>query len=458
MSFRRIHKGSAFLISVIVLATLAAWAVSICSFSGVNLQIAENQRKADGARACAESGMEVMRFWLSRFSISGNTNPALVFSELQSALQQDLAYNGISNIALALDSSSINVAPVTLDSTESRSFSVVMTPIGTDAVRVDVTGIQRSVAKTISALYRYGVKKNTVFDYGVATRGPLHLSGNIELEGVNVSVESDVFIESQNQNEALSIIGNSQIAGQVKIANPDAYVTLQGGQASIGGENGDAALNHVTVGHEPPEFPEPNPDYFEHYATNIVDSSTDTTADAAFENIRIVAGTNPTFTGNVTLKGIVFIETPNVVTFAGNATITGIIVGDGQLTDNSATNQINFIGTVDSHAVTELPAEEQFAGLQDEENTFVLAPGFHVGFGGNFNTLNGAVAGNGIEFFGNAGGTINGSVINYSDQEMTLSGNSDLYFNRSGADQIPAGFVQDIVLHYDPQSYTELPF
>ena len=456
MSSQKIRKGSAFLMSVIVLATLAAWAVSICSFSGVNLQIAENQRKADGARACAESGMDVMRFWLSRFAVSGNTDDALVFSELQSGLQQDLVYNGISNIALTLDSSSINVAPVTLDSTESRTFSAVMTPVGTDAVRVDVTGIQGSVTKTISALYKYGVKKNTVFDYGVATKGPLHLSGNIELEGVNVSVESDVFIESQNQNEALSIIGNSQIAGNVKITNPDAYVTLQGGQASIGGESGDAALTHVTVGHEPPEFPEPNPDYFEPYAINTVDSSTDTSADTTFENIRIAAGTNPTFTGNVTLKGIVFIETPNVVTFAGNAEITGIIIGDGDLTDNSATNQINFIGTVDSRPVTELPDEEQFTGLRDEKNTFVLAPGFHVGFGGDFNTLNGAVAGNGIEFFGNAGGIINGSVINYSDVEMTLSGNSDLYFNRSGTTEIPAGFIQDIVLHYDPESYSEI--
>jgi len=458
MSFRTIRKGSAFLVSIIVLATLAAWAISICCFSGTNLQLAENQRKADGARACAESGVEVIRFWADRFSVSGNTDPAAVFSTFQSALQQDLTYNNISNITLTLDSSSINVAPVTLDSAQNKTFSAVMTPVGTDAIQVDVTGTQGSVSKTIRTRYTYGVKKDTVFDYGVATRGALHLSGNIELEGVNVSVESDVFIESSTQDEALSIIGSSQIAGEVKITNPDAYVTMQGGQASIGGETGEAALNHVSIGEEAPEFPEPDPGYFEHYATNIVDSSTDTTADANFENIRIAAGTNPTFTGNVNLKGIVFIETPNVVTFAGNATITGIIVGDGDLSDNSGTNQVNFIGTVDSYPVTDLPAEEQFAGLQEETNTFLLAPGFHLGFGGNFNTLNGAVAGNGIDFFGDAGGTINGSVINYSDQEMTLSGNNDLYFNRSGTTEIPAGFVQDIVLNYDPESYSEITF
>ena len=84
-----------------------------------------------------------------------------------------------------------------------------------------------------------------------------------------------------------------------------------------------------------------------------------------------------------------------------------------------------------------------------------MAPGFSASFGGNFDTLNGAIAANGIEFFGNAGGTIAGSVLNYSDTPMILSGNSDLFFNRSGITEIPAGFEPEIVLHYDPASYDE---
>ena len=181
-----------------------------------------------------------------------------------------------------------------------------------------------------------------------------------------------------------------------------------------------------------------------------------TSSDATLENIRIPANTNPNFTGQVTLKGIVYVETPNVVTFTGGADITGIIVGDGDIQDNSSVNQIIFRGNVDSHPITELPEEAQFNGLHDQTGTFVMAPGFHVSFGGSFSTLSGAIASNGIEFFGNAGGTINGSVINYSDEEMTLSGNSDLYFNRSGTSEAPAGFVPEIVLEYDPSSYSEV--
>ena len=55
----------------------------------------------------------------------------------------------------------------------------------------------------------------------------------------------------------------------------------------------------------------------------------------------------------------------------------------------------------------------------------------------------------------NASGIINGSVINYADEEMTLTGNSDLYFNRSGTTEVPAGFVPQIVLAYNPASYSE---
>jgi hypothetical protein len=455
MNTCKAQKGVAFLMSMIILATLAVWAISICAISGSNLQLAENQRKADGARACAESGHQVMRFWLNRFSVSGTTEPAQVFAALHTSLQNDLTANGISNITTYYDGSSITTPQVTLDSAKGQSFAARLTQIDANSLKVNITGAYRTVPKDIAINYNFGVRNDTVFDYGVATKGPLHLAGNIELEGINVSVESDVFIESQNENEALSIIGNSQIAGNVKITNPDAYVTLQGGQASIGGDTGEAALDHVSVGEKPPEFPMPNPDYFEHYAVNIVDSSTDTNSDAAFDNIKIVAGTNPVFTGNVILRGILFIETPNVVTFAAGVTITGIIVGDGNLEDDSATNQINLFGTVSSSPVSELPAEEQFAGLHDQTGTFILAPGFHISFGGNFSTLSGAIAGNGIEFFGDAGGTINGTVINYSDETMNLSGNSDLYFNRSGITEIPAGFVPDIVLHYDPASYSE---
>jgi len=275
----------------------------------------------------------------------------------------------------------------------------------------------------------------SVFDFGVATKGPLHLAGNIELEGVNVSVESDVYIVSENSNMALEMIGNSHISGDVFIVNPFGTVNIQGGDASIGGETVPEALDHVFTGIDPVEFPVPNPSYFEHY---VVEDINYPSGETTFENIRIPPNTNPTFPWGVTMTGIVYIETPNIVTFTGSVTITGIIIGNGNINDDSGTNRIDFLGPVDSSPVTELPP--QFGGLRDETGTFIIAPGFSLSFGGAFATINGAIAANGIQFYGNAGGTIDGPVLNYSDTPMELSGNSDLFVNRSNTAQIPAGF------------------
>jgi hypothetical protein len=316
---------------------------------------------------------------------------------------------------------------------------------------LEVVGKGNDLNKKIRVQYKFGTRAHSVFDYGVATKGPLSLSGNIQLDGYTISVESDVYIESMNQDEALSIIGNSQIAGDVKVVNPDGYVTLQGGQAGIGGETGDDAMDHVDIGAAPTEFPLPMPNYFYQYVEGDYDPN-----NTIHDNVRIPPNANPSFAAGTEFNGVLFIEQPNVVEFAGHVTITGIIVGNGDLNDDSGTNQLIFQGTVDSYPVTDLPDTSQFSELRNETGTFLMAPGFSCSFGGNFETLNGAIAANGIEFFGNAGGVINGSVVNYSDTPMTLSGNSDLLFNRTGLTEVPAGFGPEIIIHFIPTSYEEV--
>jgi len=455
----RRRNGAALIVAMIFICLFATLAVCMATLTTNNVQMADNLREANRARGIAESGFEIIRLWTSGVSIPGSTPTGSLYNTISNALGAQ-AYS-ISHVPLTNNGSSINVPEVTLTSFHNQKFSAVIRPLPSAAnperFQVDVTGMYDNTARTIRVEYRIGNGEEVVFNFGVATKGPLSLAGNIELQGINISVESNVYIESSNSNLALSIIGNSQIAGDVAIVNPIANVFMQGGQASIGGETGqDAIDNHVVFGVPPTEFPIPNPGYFEKYITSVIDSSTDVTAKATYTNVRIAPGTNPTFTNSIAIKGIMLIETPNVVTFAGNVDITGIIVGDGDYQDNSGTNKIDIKGTVMSYPVSALPLEAQFEGVRQETGTFMLAPGFTTSFGGNFNTLNGAIAANGVQFYGNAGGTINGSIINYSEEEMTLQGNSDLYFNRSGATQFPAGFIRKLMLIYEPESYTEL--
>lgn len=450
------RQGSVLVLSLIFLAIFSALAAAMAGMSGANVQIAENQRKLDSTRACAESGLEVIRYWMDKVEISGTTAAAERFARLATVLQAKLSEAGATNLTPTCTSSVITISNVALDSNLGQSFSAILTKIDNDNIQLDVTGRYGSFQRTIRSKYAFDTRANTVFDFGVASKGPISLAGNVDLEGINIQVESNAYIESENTLLALSIIGNSHIAGEVKIVNPLALVHLQGGQAGIGGDTGSAAMDHVQIGVAPCEFPEMNPAVFIPYATRVLAPGDITSSAATYENLKIPAGMNPSFSGQVTLKGVLFVEAPNVVTFSGGVDITGVVVTNGDPEDNSGVNRLVFTGNVASHPITQLPLQTQFDGLQGKKGTFIMAPGFHVGFGGSFSALSGAIAANGIDLWGHAGGTINGSIVNYSDTQMTLQGNTDLYFNRSGLDEVPAGFVPELVLHYDPTSYTEV--
>lgn len=447
------------IIAMIFLAVFVSLSVGMLTMSSVNAKTANNHRMGNSALSGSLSGIEFMYYWLSYVDMPASVSPNQRFDEILSHLQTDMADAGYTITGEYVDSEliKINIASTTLDATTGQGFEIELVKTNNlNIIEMNVIGSSGQISRKSQIKYEYGTRAHTAFDFGVATRGPLSLSGNIELNGVNVAVESDVYIESFSNSLALSIIGNSQIAGDVYITNPNGYADLQGGQAGIGGATGSDALEHVTPGSPQMEFPTPDPSLFERYIEYTFDPNTDdTSADATYTNTRIPAGTNPHFSGSTTIYGILFIESPNVVTFSGNINITGIIIGDGDLNDNSQTDKITITGNITSYPVSDLG--EEFGDLRDETGTFLMAPGFGTEFGGNFSSLSGAIASNGVTFSGNAGGTINGSVLNYSDEPMVLSGNSDLFFNRTDTEDVPAGFGPDIILHVLSGSYAEMP-
>lgn len=453
------QKGIALAAALLFVAIFSALAVGMFTMSGQNMLAARNLHTVNAARSSAESGLEVIRYYMSQVEIPGTTAESQRFARIVSA------FTGASSLLPSGFDCSVNDDGTLLsfgdsDSTIALSgnegFYATVSPDGTNGVKIDITGTADQIDRSIRSGFTYGTRKKSVFDYGVASKGPLALK-SLTLDGVNLRVESDVYIESLTTDGALSI-QNASVAGDVKIVNPNAYVTMSGGQSSIGGESGAAAItNHVEIGVDDTEFPLPNPGHFEQYVNGITLNSSNVGSysnNSVLENVRIAAGTNPSFTGNTTIKGILYVEQPNVINFGGNADIIGIIVGNGSTSDNSGTNKLNFSGTVNSSSVTNLPQTSQYAGLHSERGTFIMAPGFAVEFGGNFGTLNGCIAANGVKTSGSAGGVVGGSIVNYSTEPMRLEG-SDITFNRSGITDIPAGFVPEIIIHYDPSAYEE---
>jgi len=451
----RKRKGAVLILSMIFLCVFAAWAVSIGSISGVSVQLSDNHRKANGARASAESGLEVVRYLLAEVTVPASVAPADRLADIATTLQSKLNAAGMTNVTPTYGSSEINIQNVALSSQTGQSFSAAIRQTGPDTLQGDVTGVNRQITRTIRTNFDLVESPNPLFGFGIATRGPISLTGNAKLRGLNSTSEASVYIESLNENEALSLTGNSEIAGDAGIVNPDAYATLIG-NSRIGGESGQAAIdNHVSVV-DAIEFPIPDVSTFAQYVQNTIDPETTTSGNLTFQNVKILAYVNPTFNGNITFNGIIFIESPNMVVFSGNTTITGLIVCDGDPEMPGQSDSLTFQGNFFSYDVSNLPETTGFEELREQTGSFLLAPGFRTAFGGNFHTINGGIAADSVSFSGNAGGTIKGSIINYSDDSMSLTGNTTINFDLSGSEDSPAGFEADAAVQFDAGSYSEI--
>lgn len=445
------QKRSAFalIVSMIFVLVFSALAVAMFSTSSANMEIADNQHKANIAFTNAESGLDVMRFWLNRIKMPSSTPVASYFKTIVADLRADLIDNSISNLPLKHDGA---IPPVQLESENPGTFSVQMiidafTPT---VLQLYVTGTYDEVSRTIRVDYDIAPYRYPIFNYGLATRGPLRFPGNPTLIGANSAWEADVYIESSEASVALFVNGNTNFDGDINISNPAATADFVG-DVLIAGDHGETAIaNHVFTGVDAPEFPIPDTDRFRTYATGDVISAATYTKGMTIVNGYIPAGTNPTFAGSVIVKGILFIEQPNIVTFGSNLQLQGMIVADGDI-EAPGTNAMSVIG---NFGTAPYPADPAFDAIRHEIGSSIIAPGFSAFFSGNYSTIEGVVAVSGVHFAGNANAIIKGTVINYSNVPAVVEGNATMTFDRSASPSIPAGFDTHRILDYIPSSYS----
>ena len=450
------RKGAVLIVAMIFVLIFSALAVSMAAMSGTNAQIASNQHKVGSALGSAASGLEVQRHWLTPVTMPSSTPPANYFSTIVSTLQSDLDANSISNITLQNNGT---ILPVTLDSVTGQTFTgqMLISDSNSNILQVFSTGGDPQITRTIKVEFDIEPYKHPIFNYGLATKGPLNYTGNPLTTAANASWEADIYVESFVDGvanpTAVSVGGNTNFNGNIMIGNPNADVSF-GGDVLIDGDHNQTAIdNHVFIGVDPVEFPEPDTARFTPYATGItIDSSTDLNASNILVNCSIAAGTNPVFPKSVIIQGILLIESPNVITFTRNVALQGIIVGEGDLTTAPVTDRIDVLG---NFASGPYPAGAEFDAIRGEVGSSIVAPGFAMSFQGNFSTLEGVVAVSGVTFSGNVAAQIKGTIINYSDTPMVIEGNASMTFDREASTKVPAGFDTHRILTYKPSSYDE---
>jgi hypothetical protein len=445
------RRGAVLIIAMIFVLIFSALALSMATMSGNNVQIASNHQKIDFALASAHSGIEVQRYWLTPVRMPSTTQPSDYLSAIITAVQNDLDANSISNMTLHADGS---IPSVMLNSFTGQIFNgqLSIDPNDLNTLNVYSTGGDEGVTRTIKVDFDIGPYKHPIFNYGLATKGPLTYTGNPTMVAANEAWEADLYIESSASVIAMTVGGNCKFDGEIEIGNPVATVDFGGDVLIAGDHNQDAVDNHVHIGVDPVDFPTPLTDHFRQYAVgDVIDSSTDLSKGMTLVNCLIPPNTDPNFLQSVIIQGILFIESPNIVTFQRNVDLQGIIVADGD-PNNPGTDRIDILG---NFASGPYPPGAEFDAIRDEIGSSIIAPGFAISFQGNFSTLEGVVAVSGVSFTGNVAALIKGTIINYSDNPMLIGGNAFMNFDRVDSTKVPAGFDTLRVLTYKPSSYEE---
>lgn len=445
-------KGTVLIIAMIFVLIFSALIASLAVMSGINGQIASNHHSVDAALASAESGLEVQRYWLDPVEVPSSTPVPDYLNTIVAYVQNDLSDNSISNITLH-NNGSISSVPLNLTSGQTFSGQFSIEPNDPYILNVYSTGGNGQISRTIKVGFDIKPYEYPIFNYGLATKGPLNYTGNPTMTAVNEAWEADLYIESPGSLTAMSVGGNCNFDGEIEIGNP-AAITDFGGDVLIAGDHDQTAIdNHVHIGVQEVEFPTPLTDRFRQYATGaVINSGTDLSSGMTLVNCRIAPNTDPNFLQSVIIQGILFIESPNIITFSRNVDLRGIIVADGDV-NNPGTNRIDFLG---NFASGPYPPDPQFDAIREEEGSSIVAPGFAASFQGNFSTLEGVVALSGVSFTGNVNAQIHGTIINYSDDPMVIGGNALMNFDRIASTKIPAGFNTHCILTYIPASYEDL--
>jgi hypothetical protein len=499
----RKHNGMAMVMALVFITVFFVMSMAMFRMSTNNTVAARSMHHANQARSTAESGLEIVRYWMTQVDTSATTTREEAFGLAMAQVDAGLAalpnvvFSDILDVNNNCVGRRIENIPLNSDAAGNllRSVDVEVCYDQNTLINVKAVGHARTsdngdaFSRTLQAAFVIEPEStppplSPLFGFGVATKGPFNINGGAIVTGFNQPDEGDIHINAKSASSSFYIDGSATISGQVSIVNPDHKKVKLAGNPMV---NGQAVKpwwpfnpNNFTVEEinqrgiyvdvEEIEFPKPNPRMFRPYATGPVVTSSMSSV-YTLDNAVIKAGTNPTFTGVYEIRGVLYIEQPNKVNFGGSCTISAIIVAEGDHENaDPVNNKITWSGHVTNNNVQNLPdpvhfGDPDFTEVRKLQGVSVLAPGFELNIGATYNAyerFHGSIVGNGINFSGDPKLVINGTVLNYSDNPMTLSGSSKLYFDNKNVSSNPDGLEVTsgstaFKIRYNPETYTEAP-
>lgn len=440
------QRGIAYVLAMLLLAIFSTLAVAFAASTDLNVQKSNNYRSAQVARMAADSGLGFYT-GLLRQCQSSHAGSDLI-ADIAATLSEQM--DGTANLAgetvgYSPGSTTITIPTISIGPEQGRFAAIIaLDPADDNVVWLIVNGHGGGMDRTERMAFQLSAGGASTFDYGVATRGQVKMSGQGKILSANDSPYEASMLSTYYSPSAdtFSLSGQVVVGGNIYTTNSDAGISV-GRQVQVGDR-------YVVAGNV--DFPEPDPSIYEPFATH--EMSSHHPCRGTYTNIRIAANTNPTFACNTVLEGVTFIEAPNNVKFSGRVVIRGVIVTQ-DARDSESSSSLRFSGQVASYGVETLPDTPEFAGIKQLPGVFLMAPGFDAKFSGQFGTVNGAMAAQSFTMSGQAGGLIKGVVISYGDAPFKYSGQAGLIIDRSGSNSLPAGFTSTGRLTPLPDTYLE---
>jgi hypothetical protein len=447
------RRGVTSLLAMLYLVIFSALAVGFYGATTTSAQVSGNERRAYESLVAADSGVKFVRYHLSGVRIPPGLTPAKAFEELGMQLHERLdTQTNFATCPIYCGASEIRIPDagyVALDRAGHKfRVSIKFDPADGTLIlnSVGAAGSATSLAKAIQQTFARVEDPSVLWGFGVASRGPLTLSGGI-VKGVDDASRGSVLVDNLASTAGISMSGSALISGSVSLVNPAGTVS---GGGTIGTFTTPATWP-VTKGVPEPIFPSVDPSpYVNYLATQTVTILTGNPAVTNLDNVRIKASANPTFKAGSYIRGVILIESPNKVSIPGGCTIEGVIVA--YTPTAGGTNQIVFSGGSAVKGPENLP--DSFGAIKYMGGGSILAPNFAVTMSGGSTSFGGTLLCSSLGLSGGSGGSTAGSVIMTTTVSQTWSGGSGFTFTGTGASKKPIG-VQ-FTGHYEPVGTTYL--
>jgi hypothetical protein len=370
----RRRRGITSVLAMLFLVLIATLALGFYSTVTTSTSIAGNDRRTAKALMSAESGLQFMRYQLAKVTIPPSTSTANLLQELYDDLSvsDDILGNLQSGATIVKSGNTILIPAesnkmILTNATENNGFRIVITDVGSvGEVVCTVTGMSgANIVSTKGVRLDFSRQpiETAVFDYGVAARGRVVIQKGTVGGVSGISADTIANIMSARGNSGSLAISGGTVGGNLGVLDSKSNATITGGTVHGTSNLTNIYNNYLQVVAEP-EFPVIDTTAFAAYATNPYVAGSTT-----ISNVRIPANTNPNFTGNMNIQGILYVESPNKITFQGNTTLAGFIVVEG--TNDSTANTITMSG---NFSVANVPADSQFDSVRAITGVAVVAP------------------------------------------------------------------------------------